>query len=393
MYCRGVETWHKTCFKCWECGMILNMNNYKGYQKLPYCNAHYPKTSFTAVADTPEMQRLAQNTKLQSQIKYHADFEKDKGKYTVVTDEPELKRVLANQQQTSLINYHQEFEKNKDKYTPVADDAEMQRILKMQDQRSLLRYHEDFESNIKGKKLQVVDDPETLRHKQLSSIISNVEYQGHHMKQAEMEARRNLVDTGNYPANYTVQEPVPDYGGEAHQPSPYQARTASSSTMYNSEGKVEQNPARNIGSIADYDPVNDRFGSLSQGYAPKPGDQHHEWEETVPETRGQGRGQGGEPPKGPLVPINQPLSLMVQHPEERNRTSANAAPGRRSGTSPAIVYQAMYDYDAQDNDEVSFKEGDIVINCQPIDEGWMFGTIQRSNKRGMLPANYVERVQ
>ena len=61
-----------------------------------------------------------------------------------------------------------------------------------------LKYHEDFESNIKGKKLQVVDDPETLRHKQLSSIISQVEYQGHHMKQAEMEARRNLVDTGAY---------------------------------------------------------------------------------------------------------------------------------------------------------------------------------------------------
>ncbi|KAK2179490.1 hypothetical protein NP493_487g02048 [Ridgeia piscesae] len=28
---------------------------------------HYPKTSFTAVADTPEMQRLAQNTRQQSQ--------------------------------------------------------------------------------------------------------------------------------------------------------------------------------------------------------------------------------------------------------------------------------------------------------------------------------------
>lgn len=59
-----------------------------------------------------------------------------------------------------------------------------------------LKYHEDFETNIKGKKLQVTDDPETLRHKQLSSIISQVEYQGHHSKQADMEARRNLVDTG-----------------------------------------------------------------------------------------------------------------------------------------------------------------------------------------------------
>lgn len=57
------------------------------------------------------------------------------------------------------------------------------------------------------------------------------------------------------------------------------------------------------------------------------------------------------------------------------------------------VFQAMYDYDAQDEDEVSFVENDLVINCDPIDEGWMFGTIQRTGMRGMLPANYVERVK
>ena len=39
-----------------------------------------------------------------SQIKYHAEFEKDKGKYTVVADDPELRRVLANQQQMSLVS-------------------------------------------------------------------------------------------------------------------------------------------------------------------------------------------------------------------------------------------------------------------------------------------------
>ena len=62
-----------------------------------------------------------------------------------------------------------------------------------------LKYHEDFETNIKGKKTQVVDDPETMRHKQVTSIISQVDYQGHHQKQAEMEARRRLVDTGTNP--------------------------------------------------------------------------------------------------------------------------------------------------------------------------------------------------
>nr|XP_032631583.1 nebulette [Chelonoidis abingdonii] len=59
--------WHKGCFHCEVCKMALNMNNYKGYEKKPYCNAHYPKQSFTTVADTPENLRLKQQSELQSQ--------------------------------------------------------------------------------------------------------------------------------------------------------------------------------------------------------------------------------------------------------------------------------------------------------------------------------------
>ena len=52
----------------------------------------------------------------------------------------------------------------------------------------------------------------------------------------------------------------------------------------------------------------------------------------------------------------------------------------------------MYDYEAQDTDEVSFRDGDLLVNCTHIDEGWMTGTVQRTGKFGMLPANYVEPV-
>jgi hypothetical protein len=57
------------------------------------------------------------------------------------------------------------------------------------------------------------------------------------------------------------------------------------------------------------------------------------------------------------------------------------------------VYQAIYDYVAADKDEVSFSENDIIIDVDPIDEGWMFGTVKRTGLRGMLPSNYVEKVQ
>lgn len=56
-----------------------------------------------------------------------------------------------------------------------------------------------------------------------------------------------------------------------------------------------------------------------------------------------------------------------------------------------VVYVAMYDYDAQDDDEVSFLENDRIINSEQVDEGWIVGTVQRTGHRGMIPANYIER--
>ncbi|KAM4534266.1 uncharacterized protein PAE49_022551 isoform 3-T3 [Odontesthes bonariensis] len=54
------------------------------------------------------------------------------------------------------------------------------------------------------------------------------------------------------------------------------------------------------------------------------------------------------------------------------------------------VYQALCDCEAQEDDEVSFMEDDIIIGTtEAIDEGWMYGTVQRSGKFGRLPANCV----
>lgn len=100
------KVWHKACFKCQECNMTLSMRNYKGFDKWPYCGAHVPKAKATVVADTPESKRLAENSKLQSNVKYHADFEAAKGKFTSVTDDPESIRLKANNQIISNVSYH-----------------------------------------------------------------------------------------------------------------------------------------------------------------------------------------------------------------------------------------------------------------------------------------------
>lgn len=48
---------------------------------------HIPKAKATAIADTPELKRIAENTKIQSNVKYHEEFEKQKGKVTQVSDD------------------------------------------------------------------------------------------------------------------------------------------------------------------------------------------------------------------------------------------------------------------------------------------------------------------
>lgn len=60
--------------------------------------------------------------------------------------------------------------------------------------------------------------------------------------------------------------------------------------------------------------------------------------------------------------------------------------------SPQKRFRAVYDYTAADEDEVSFQDGDTIINVQQIDDGWMYGTVERTGDTGMLPANYVEAI-
>ncbi|XP_071433642.1 LIM and SH3 domain protein 1 isoform X2 [Pithys albifrons albifrons] len=231
--------WHKACFHCETCKMTLNMKNYKGYEKKPYCNAHYPKQSFTMVADTPENLRLKQQSELQSQIRYKEEFEKNKGKgFSVVADTPELQRIKKTQDQISNIKYHEEFERSRMGPSPAE-----------------------------------VSEPE----------------------------RRNSPESSGY--------------RRAEQPQQPQHVQPSSSPGY-------QQPAQ------------------SYGY------------------------------KEPAVPVTQ-----------RN---APAGGGKR--------FRAVYDYNAADEDEVSFQDGDTIINVQQIDDGWMYGTVERTGDTGMLPANYVEAI-
>ncbi|XP_030204411.1 LIM zinc-binding domain-containing Nebulette isoform X11 [Gadus morhua] len=252
------KNWHKGCFHCEVCKMTLNMKNYKGYDKTPYCNAHYPKTSFTTVKDTPENMRLRQQSELQSQVKYKKDFEESKGRgFSMVSDTPEMQRLRRTQEHISNAKYHEDFERARGRGSTPG-----------------------------------LDDPSTDNYKRANQMVGEAAYsKGTHPLGAETDRRPGgIIVAPVLPGAYNQGVPQQGYHGYMHQTSMSSVRSVTS------------------------------------------------------------------PPH----------------------------------SAPMRVYRALYDYAAQDHDEVSFRDGDVIVNAQHIDEGWMYGTVQRTGKTGMLPANYVE---
>ncbi|CAD6187982.1 unnamed protein product [Caenorhabditis auriculariae] len=152
-----------------------------------------------------------------------------------------------------------------------------------------------------------------------------------------------------------------------------------SSIVYSTDRSVSPAQAqRTVGSIADYDPLNGNWGTAG----------HARNIEKI--------GQLNEGSR--LNSTGVSLSSASPHSTLSSPQNGGAAgamsSGRNSAMSPfggaGFAVKAIYDYAAADKDEVSFLEGDIIVNCEKIDEGWMTGTVQRTLQWGMLPANYVQ---
>lgn len=61
------------------------------------------------------------------------------------------------------------------------------------------------------------------------------------------------------------------------------------------------------------------------------------------------------------------------------------------------VCKALYDYDAQESEEVSMKEGDVVYVVDNSDPSWLevqlkMPSVNQIGPVGLVPANYVEEV-
>lgn len=61
---------------------------------------------------------------------------------------------------------------------------------------------------------------------------------------------------------------------------------------------------------------------------------------------------------------------------------------RTEGASSQPYAIALFDYQAGDDDEISFDPDDVITNLEFVDEGWWRGTCHGGH--GLFPSNYVE---
>ncbi|XP_075875223.1 sorbin and SH3 domain-containing protein 1 isoform X1 [Nelusetta ayraudi] len=57
------------------------------------------------------------------------------------------------------------------------------------------------------------------------------------------------------------------------------------------------------------------------------------------------------------------------------------------------IFQALYSYVPQNEDELELKEGDLVSVMEKCDDGWFVGTSKRTKHFGTFPGNYVKEVK
>ncbi|XP_069717718.1 nebulin isoform X14 [Phaenicophaeus curvirostris] len=319
---------------------------------------------------TPEMERVRRNQEHISSVLYKEQLAK--GTPTPLT--PEMERAKRNQENISSVLYSDSFRKQvQGKAAYVLDTPEMRRVRETQKHISTVKYHEDFEKS-KGTFTPVVTDPITERVKKNMQDFSDISYRGIQRRVVEMERKRVDQDQENLTGLRVW-------------------RT-------------------NPGSVFDYDPAEDNIQSRSlhmiSVQAQRRSREHSRSASALSIS-------GGEEKSEPSDGVDQHLSYYsgggfftttatvgykhaktIELPQQRSssvvtqQTTVSSVPSHPS--TAGKTYRAMYDYMAADADEVSFKDGDTIVNVQAIDEGWMYGTVQRTGKTGMLPANYVEAV-
>ncbi|XP_030426498.1 nebulin-related-anchoring protein isoform X2 [Gopherus evgoodei] len=175
------QTWHKACFHCEVCKMMLTVNNFISYQKKPYCQVHNPKNNtFTSIYETPVNINVKKQSEAVSEIKYREEGERFKSFFHWDVRSRDMEAAHRVQQLARQKAYQAAYEENKSWYSGTIPDPETVRIAQAQKTLSDLKYTEEYEQQ-KGKgSFPAMMTPASQIAKKATQLSSDVAYKRGH---------------------------------------------------------------------------------------------------------------------------------------------------------------------------------------------------------------------
>ncbi|XP_075241397.1 uncharacterized protein LOC142336442 [Convolutriloba macropyga] len=422
--------WHKGCFRCTSCNSSLTLKTFKGFNKQPYCPAHYPKPEHSTIADDPESVRLRQQQQIVSNVEYHKEFqEKIKGQYTPVADDPESMRIKKNTEIQSQASYR--TDPSAFNYTPVADDPETMRLKKNTEIQSQARYRgvasgdsnasafseqenvannafmpkfgnnnsnpgsnpnltnpNQFRPNVAATNGNAGTPYTSTNSNQRASVMNALDAQTKQQVLMQEQQRRMQIEQ------------------QQRQIEEQQRQDAEQRRKEELELQKQQNFERQQNEIME----KQRIERLEQEKRRRAEEEDRKRQIAEQERMRQlqeaenrrrieeeQRRQAVEREEQLRIEAEQKLRISDSNSHDKDSYNQKVMPNNHSESS-SPVYRAEYDYipdpnDPEAADELMFEEGDIIVNLVRIDEGWSTGTNQRTGLNGMLPSNYIIRIK
>uniref|UniRef100_A0A3B5BEZ1 Nebulin related anchoring protein n=1 Tax=Stegastes partitus TaxID=144197 RepID=A0A3B5BEZ1_9TELE len=242
------QNWHKACFHCDVCKMVLTANNFVSHKKRPYCSVHNPRNNtFTSVYETPVNINAKKQSKhqywanelsdsvLRWQVKYTEEYEQSKGKgsfpamitpgyqaakkantlassleykkgheervskYTTFADSPEVLLAKKQGQIVSDYAYTEEYEQQRGKGSfPAHLTPGYQMSKKATEQASDIKYRQMYEQEIKGKASAEAAVAEAVHARENAENFSQIAYTEEYEQQRGKGSFPAMITPGYY---------------------------------------------------------------------------------------------------------------------------------------------------------------------------------------------------
>lgn len=105
-----------------------------------------------------------------------------------------------------------------------------------------------------------------------------------------------------------------------------------------------------------------------------------------------------EPPQRGSMSVNKVIvSSNQSNGNSVHHTSGDIREGNDENSADGVKVRAIYKYIAEDSDELSFEEGEVIRvieyeDPEEAEDGWLMGIKESSTEKGLFPANFTKAI-